>query len=50
MFLKVTGKPNNYQFYLTNFFKFCDNISHKLFRPSQSSAVVHFAEINQGPP
>ena len=32
---KIAGKSNNYQFYLPNFFKFCDNISHKLLRPSQ---------------
>ena len=35
VFLKIAGKPNNYQFYLTNFLKFCDNISHKLLRPTQ---------------
>ena len=32
---KIAGKSNNYQFYLPTFFKFCDNISHKLLRPSQ---------------
>ena len=35
MFFKIAVKPNNYQFYLPNFFKFCDNISHKLLSPSQ---------------
>ena len=35
MFLKNSGKSNNYRFYLPNFLKFCDNISHKLLRPSQ---------------
>ena len=34
-FLKIAGKSNNYQFYLPDFLKFCDNISHKLLRPSQ---------------
>ena len=34
-FLKIAGKPNKYQFYLLNFLKFCDNISHKLLRPTQ---------------
>ena len=34
-FLKIAGKPNNYQFYLPNFLKFCDNISHKLLRPTK---------------
>ena len=42
-FLKLAGKPNNYQFYLPNFRKFCDNISHKLLRPSQF--VEKFLEI-----
>ena len=55
-FLKIAGKPNNFQFYLPNFLKFCDNISHKLLRPSQfleifgNSGMVYFAEINQAPP
>ena len=35
VFLKIAGKPNNYQFYLPNFLKFCDNISSKLLRPSK---------------
>ena len=35
MFFKLAGKPNNYQFYLPNFLKFCDSISHKFLRPSQ---------------
>ena len=35
VFLKTATKPKNYQFYLPNFLKFCDNISHKLLRPSQ---------------
>ena len=35
MFFKITGKSNTYQFYLPNFLKFCDNISHKLLKPSQ---------------
>ena len=34
-FLKVEGKPNKCQFCLSNFLKFCDNISHKLLRASQ---------------
>ena len=34
-FLNIFRIPNNYQFYLSNFLKFCDNISHKLFRPTQ---------------
>ena len=41
------------KFYLANLLKFCDNILHKLFRPSQflekffgHSGMVHFAEIN----
>ena len=34
-FLKIAGKLNNYLFYLYNFVKFWDNISHKLLRPSQ---------------
>ena len=55
-FLKIAGKSNNCRFYLPNFLKFCDNISHKLLRPSQSiekiygnSWMVPFAEINQVP-
>ena len=36
MFLKITGKQNNHQFDLPNFLKYCDNISHKLLRLSQS--------------
>ena len=35
VFKKITEKSSNYQFYLPNFLKFCDNISHKLLRPSQ---------------
>ena len=35
MFLKVARKQNNYQFYLLNFLKLRDNISHKLLRLSQ---------------
>ena len=35
-FLKTAGKPNNYQFYLPNFIKFFDNISHKLLRNNQA--------------
>ena len=34
-FSKFTRKSNNYQFYLLDFLNFCDNISHKLLRPSQ---------------
>ena len=34
-FLKIAEKSNNYQFYLPDFLKFCDNISPKLLRPSQ---------------
>ena len=34
-FLKIAGKPNNCRFYLPNFFKFCNNISHILLNPSQ---------------
>ena len=34
--LKIAGKSNNYQFYLPKFLTFCDNISYKLLRPSQS--------------
>ena len=34
-FLKIDGKPNKHQFDLLNFLKFCENISHKLLRPSQ---------------
>ena len=57
-FLKIAGKSNNYRFYLPNFLKFCDNISHKLLRPTKSipgkmygnSGMVNFAEINQAPP
>ena len=55
-FSRISGKPNNYQFYLPNFHKFCDNISHKLLRPSKflqknygNSGMVHFEEINQAP-
>ena len=53
-FYKIVGKSNNYQFYLPNFIKFCDNISHKLLRPSEFlekfMEMVHFAEINQASP
>ena len=35
VFKKLPEKWNNYRFYLPNFLKFCDNISHKLLRPSQ---------------
>ena len=34
-FSKIAEKSNNYQFYLPDFLKFCDNISPKLLRPSQ---------------
>ena len=34
-FLKIVGKSNNYEFYLPEFHKFCDNISYKLLKPSQ---------------
>ena len=34
-FLKIVGKPNNHQFYLPNFPKLCENVSHKLLRPIQ---------------
>ena len=37
-FLKNARKSNNYQFYLPDFFKFCEN-----------SGMVHFVEINQAP-
>ena len=43
VFLKIVGKPYNYHFYLPNFLKFCDNISHKLLRPSQ--ILEKFLEI-----
>ena len=50
VFLKLAGKPNNYQFYLPNFLNFCANISHKLLRPSQCLGkileILEFAEIN----
>ena len=42
-FLKIFGKPNNYHFYFPNFLKFCNNISHKLLRPSHS--LEKFLEI-----
>ena len=32
---KIAVKQNNFQFYLPNFLQFFDNISQKLFRPSQ---------------
>ena len=54
-FFKIAWKSNNYQFYLTNFLKFCDNISHKLLRPSQflkkkrNYGMVHCTEINLTP-
>ena len=35
VFQIFTRKPNNYQLHLRGFLKFCDNISHKLLRPSQ---------------
>ena len=35
MILKNAEKSNNYRLYLPNFLKFCDNIAHKLLRPSQ---------------
>ena len=35
VFLKITGKQNNYHFHLPKFLKICDNISQKLLRPSQ---------------
>ena len=35
VFLKIAEKPNNYQFYLPNFLKFRDKISHKLLRATQ---------------
>ena len=35
MFLKIAIKPNNYQFCLPDFLKFCGNIPHNLLRPSQ---------------
>ena len=34
-FLKIAREPNNYQFYLPKFLKFCENILHKLLGPSQ---------------
>ena len=37
-FLKISGKTNDYPFCLPGFLKFCDNISHKLLRPT------HFLE------
>ena len=43
LFLKLAGKPSNHQFYLPNFLKFCDNISHKLLRPNQF--LERFLEI-----
>ena len=46
-FLKIIGNPNNYQFYLPNFLKFCDNISHKLLRPSKF--LEKFMEILEWP-
>ena len=52
VFLKIAGKPNNYQFYLPNFLKFCDNISFNSIpgKISGNSGMVHFAEISQTPP
>ena len=34
-FFKNCWKPDNYQFYLPNFLKFCDCISYKLLKTSQ---------------
>ena len=34
-FKKIAVKPNNYEFNLPGFRKFCDNISYKVLRPSQ---------------
>ena len=57
-FLEIAGKSNNYRFYLPNFLKFCDNISHNLLRPSQvlenyaklrKFLNVPLCEINQAP-
>ena len=55
-FLKIAGKSNHYRFYLPNFFKFCDNISHKLLRLKsipekiyENSGMVHLTEISQAP-
>ena len=46
-FLKTAGKPNNYLFYLPDFLRFCDNISHKLLRPSQ--VLENFRKFWHGP-
>ena len=46
-FLKISGNPNNYQFYLLNFLKFFDNISHKLWRSNQFLEI--FLEILHWP-
>ena len=46
-FLKIVGKSNNYRFYLANFLKFCENISHKLLRPSQFlEKIVEILELS----
>ena len=47
-FLKLAGKPNNYQFYLTNLLKLCNNISNGLLRPNQF--LENIFEINRAPP
>ena len=42
-FLKIAREPNNYQFYLPKFLKFCENILHKLLGPSQ--CLEKFIEV-----
>ena len=56
-FLKIVGEPNNYQYYLWNFLKFCGNISHKLLTLNQFLEkfveileLSTLAQINQAPP
>ena len=42
-FSQITGKPNNYQFYLPNSLKFWNNNSYKLLTPSK--LMEKFIEI-----
>ena len=44
-FIEIAGKSNNYRFYLPNFLKFCDNISHNLLRPSQ--VLENYAKLRK---
>ena len=47
VFQKITGKPNDYQLYLSNFVKFCDNNSRKLLRTKEFLKILEWSTLHK---